>query len=80
MSEVGTKTAKKAPKTTLQDQTVGSKDGNQTLVAKKDGGKVQLWQGKIGFGVVRIKNNHYEVVLPCRIPEATARSVYEQTN
>lgn len=71
---------KKAPtpkvaKTTLLDQPVGTKDGNFELMAKN--GAVQLWKGKVGFGVVRIKDNHYVTILPVRATEDAAKAIYQ---
>lgn len=70
-----------APKTTLRDMKIGAKDGNQELVDKRADGNVQLWKSTTGkFGVVKIVNNKYVTVLPCRSDEKTARETYEKTS
>lgn len=70
----------KVVRTTLRDYPVGQVDGNQVLREKKGDGSLQLWQGKIGWGVVRVKKNRYVTELPVRSSEEAARKVFSSLN
>ena len=70
----------KKPKYVLAELPIGTKDGNQILRAVKANGTIQLWEGKVGFGVVRIVKNRYEVILPCRVKKEIAESTFNSTN
>ena len=60
----------------LAAQAIGTKDGTQKLVAKKD--DRQLWENEKGkFGVVRVENNKYVVIQRMGAAEDAARKTLE---
>ena len=54
---------------------IGTRDGNQTLMDKRNR---QLWVNDIGhWGVYEIVGNKYSIILECRNREEVARFVFE---
>jgi len=61
----------------LKKQPIGMVDGNQELIEKRKGGEYQLWKSPSGYGVYRIVNNEYIVLVRMGHPQKTARIVFD---
>ena len=74
MAEETAEKKARAPRVNLTEQAVGTKDGTQTLVSKN--GDRQLWKNDKGkFGVVKIQDNKYVVMVRMGATEELGREV-----
>jgi hypothetical protein len=61
----------------LKDQPIGTKYRNQELIEKRSGGEYQLWKSPTGYGVDRIVDNKYVVLVRMGHSQKTARIVFD---